>query len=939
MVKKEQPIVVAQIIGKWLGGGVEAVVMNYYRHIDRSKIQFDFICDEDSTNIPYKEIESLGGRVILIPSYQKAFKYHMELKKILRNNKYKIVHSHISTMSFFSLCAAKFAGVPIRISHSHSTTNKREKKKHILKIILKRFSKIFANNYMCCSELAGRWLFDNKTYDNGKVYLLNNAIDLDQFKYNEKLRKEKRKELNINDSTLVIGHIGRFVEQKNHRFLIDIFNEIHKKEKNSILLLAGQGPLIYEIKEKVELLGLTDCVIFLGQRKAVSELYQVFDIFCLPSIYEGLPVVGIEAQAAGLPCILSSDMTKETKILQNTIFISLEKNANFWANEILKAVKNNIRKDTRNLMSNSGFNIGDEAVKLEKYYLTKYIETIEANDFVVSFDIYDTLIERILPREKIFNIISKKYGINNFSELRIAAEKTARKTCESGYSIGDIYDNINLDNKNEIKETEILYEIKNARATEYGSRLYEKYKNSKKIICISDMYFCKETLEKILCNNGYTQISEVYVSSEFKCSKKRIKLFKKVKKKLSNNKIVHYGDAIRSDFINPILVGIKAKYINKNDIKNNSKRLTKSEYLNYIGYHVFGPMIFEFCIWIDSKVKDYNNLIFVSREGEILNKCYNQMYGKKCKTIFLSRNSVIMNAFYVSLKNEKIENLVNSVIDMNIKTIMELVNKLGLNNFKYLFNDEFLKETLSEKNITEFINIIYNNKQILIESFSYNYKIFSDYLASFKINGKTFIDVGWNGTMQKMVNDLFSKEYGKIKGLYLGALNMEDKDGFLFNNICEKSNTILNYSGLLELIFMPHHGSVKGYYYKENCIEPLLEKCEFSQSSERSIKLIQDGFLAYISDRKKISNLSLYNKIEIYNLINKIGIKPQPNDINYLGSIEFYDNGENSKLIDLKNGFAKGFKKCKWKIGFLKKYFVLNLPYNQILNFMRKFKK
>ena len=182
-MEKNEPIRVAQIIGKWLGGGVESVVMNYYRHIDRTKIQFDFICDEDSTNIPYGEIEKMGGKVILIPPYQKVFKYHKKLKEVLKSGGYKIVHSHINTLSVFSLFAAKCAGVPVRIAHSHSTTNKKEKKKNLLKQVLRPFSKVFATDYMCCSELAGRWLFGNKEYDNGNVYLLNNAIDLDKFKY------------------------------------------------------------------------------------------------------------------------------------------------------------------------------------------------------------------------------------------------------------------------------------------------------------------------------------------------------------------------------------------------------------------------------------------------------------------------------------------------------------------------------------------------------------------------------------------------------------------------------------------------------------------------------------------------------------------------------------------------------------------------------------
>lgn len=334
MKKKEEPIRIAQIVGKWLGGGVEAVVMNYYRHLDHDKIQFDFICDDDSTNIPYDEIEKLGGKVILIPPYQKVFKYQKELRRVLRDGKYKIVHSHINTLSVFPLYAAKKVGVPVRIAHSHSTTNKKEWKKNLLKQVLRPFSKKYATNYMCCSELAGRWLFGDKTYDEGKVYLLNNAIDLDKFKYDKKIRDKKRKELGIKEDTIVIGHIGRFVVQKNHTFLIDIFNQFHKKEKNSILLLAGQGPLQEEIKNKVRELGLDDSVRFLGQRNDANELYQAFDVFLLPSLYEGLPVVGVEAQASGLLCFFSDDMTKETKVLDSTVFMSLSNTAEEWTGEI-----------------------------------------------------------------------------------------------------------------------------------------------------------------------------------------------------------------------------------------------------------------------------------------------------------------------------------------------------------------------------------------------------------------------------------------------------------------------------------------------------------------------------------------------------------------------------------------------------------------------------
>lgn len=372
-MKKEKTIRIAHIIGKWVGGGVEAVVMNYYRNIDHQKVQFDFICDSDSTNIPYGEIESFGGRVILIPPYQKIFKYHKELKKVLKEGNYKIVHSHINTLSVFSLFAAKCAKVPVRIAHSHSTTNKKEQKKDLIKKLLRPFAKLFATDYMSCTEHAGRWMFGNKEFDRGNVYVLNNAIDLDRFKYDEKIRKTKRKELNIEDDTLVIGHIGRFVAQKNHTFLIDIFNELHKKIKNSLLLLAGQGPLMEEIKAKVNDLGLSDSVRFLGQRNDVSELYQAFDIFCLPSLYEGLGMVLIEAQCSGIKCLASTNVPNVTNLTGDVSFIDLNEDLDKWSEEIKLVSTNNTRKSNQTLLSKNGYDIKIEARKL----ITKYIELIK----------------------------------------------------------------------------------------------------------------------------------------------------------------------------------------------------------------------------------------------------------------------------------------------------------------------------------------------------------------------------------------------------------------------------------------------------------------------------------------------------------------------------------------------------------------------------------
>ena len=352
-----------------MDGGVESVVMNYYRNIDKEKIQFHFLCDEDSTDIPYQEIERLGGKVIIIPPYQKLFKYQKELYRIFKENNYKIVHSHINALSVFPLRIAKKAKIPVRIAHSHTTSNKKEWKRNLIKNILRPFSKLYANQFFACSELSGRWLFGENAFKNGKIKIINNAIDLEKFKFNKEKRNEIRKEIGLDEDTLLVGHIGRFVTVKNHEFLLDIFKEIHNKEKKSKLILIGRGPLEKNINRKINELGIKKEVIFTGQINNVNDYYNAIDVFLLPSFYEGLPVVGIEAQANGLLCKFSSNMTKEAKVLNTTEFISLKETAKKWAEIILEDYKNFKRKNMFEEMTQNNFNIIEEAKKLAKYYI------------------------------------------------------------------------------------------------------------------------------------------------------------------------------------------------------------------------------------------------------------------------------------------------------------------------------------------------------------------------------------------------------------------------------------------------------------------------------------------------------------------------------------------------------------------------------------------
>ena len=354
---------IAQIMGKMENGGVEAVVMNYYRHIDRNNIQFDFIVDNDSSCPQEQEILSLGGRVIRIAPYQSIISNMRDLKKLFKENNYKIVHAELTTMSVFSLAVAKACGVPVRICHGHNTACKGETKKNILKYMLRPFSKTFATHYFACSDYAGKWLY-GRSIDKSKRYkIIPNAIDTEKYKFDPKAREVVRKELGIEDK-FVIGHIGRFVYQKNHGFLIDIFNETYKQNNNAVLLLIGEGALLDEIKAKVHKLGLDDVVHFLGVRQDAYRFYQAFDVFLLPSRYEGLPVVGVEAQIAGLPCVFSSAMTKETKFTDDLIFMSLNDDVKKWAKSVLRF----LGKPRNNKKKKRYFDISIQAKRLINFY-------------------------------------------------------------------------------------------------------------------------------------------------------------------------------------------------------------------------------------------------------------------------------------------------------------------------------------------------------------------------------------------------------------------------------------------------------------------------------------------------------------------------------------------------------------------------------------------
>lgn len=369
---KNSPIRIAVVMGKMVGGGVESVVMNYYREIDHKKVQFDFIIDNDSTTVPEKEIKYLGGRVFRVAPYQHLYRYQKDLKKIFKNNHYNIVHSHLNTLSVFPLKVAKECGVPVRIAHNHSTSAPGERKKNLLKNILRQFSTIYPTDYMSPTYNTGKWLFGEKVAEN-ELLVIKNAIPIEKFKFNKDVRKNYRKKLGLNSHDFVIGNIGRLVWSKNQDFILEVFKKVLNQIPSAKLLIVGEGPLKKDLQNKVEKLNLEKKVLFLKYEKNIENIYQVMDCFLLPSFYEGLGMVAIEAQAAGINTICSDKVPTEVGLSNLCAFIDLEHGVTVWAEKIID-IKNKSdvlkRPFYYDKLVKSGYDIKTAAANLTNIYIS-----------------------------------------------------------------------------------------------------------------------------------------------------------------------------------------------------------------------------------------------------------------------------------------------------------------------------------------------------------------------------------------------------------------------------------------------------------------------------------------------------------------------------------------------------------------------------------------
>lgn len=369
-----EPIRVLHVIGIMNRGGAETMIMNLYRHIDRSKVQFDFVENSREPAAFDEEILSLGGRIYRCPHYngKNHFTYVKWWNDFFKAHpkEYPIVHGHLgSTASIYLSVAKKYGAYAIAHSHSSGTDHSLHAK---LYQIMSYNTRNVADYFFACSEVAGKDRFGSKVTSGSHYAVLNNAIDVNRFSYNPSVRNAVRDELGIGQIQLVVGHIGRYTKEKNHEFILKIFSELKKMDSNARLLMVGDGKLRTHIMQMAEQASLSSDVIFTGVRSDVERLVQAMDVFVLPSLYEGLPVTMVEAQAAGLPCIISDKVPPECILTEGLVDImTLSASPEAWAEKIL-AKRAIPRTDRRAEIAAHGFDITTEAVKLQEFYLKAY---------------------------------------------------------------------------------------------------------------------------------------------------------------------------------------------------------------------------------------------------------------------------------------------------------------------------------------------------------------------------------------------------------------------------------------------------------------------------------------------------------------------------------------------------------------------------------------
>ena len=367
-----QPIRILHVLGSTNLGGAESRIMDLYRHIDREKIQFDFLVHSTKEGFFEPEIKQMGGNIYYLPSFRvyNYFKYKKACRDFFAAHKeFAAVQGHMTSTASIYLPQAKKAGVPITIAHARSAGVDAGIKGFITKILRKNLYR--KCDYMfACSDLAARAVFGDKRYEEGRTIFIPNAVDTKDFAPDEAIRRKIREQYGLLDS-FVIGHVGRFHYAKNHEFLLEVFAKIKEKNADAQLFLLGDGPRRAEMEAKARELGIDKDVIFAGNKNPVAPYYQAFDAFLFPSRFEGMPGTVVEAQAAGLPCLISDSITTQVKVTELVQFLSLEKSASCWADVFLKQIEDSkecIKEEST--LIDTFYDVAYQVKCYEQFYLT-----------------------------------------------------------------------------------------------------------------------------------------------------------------------------------------------------------------------------------------------------------------------------------------------------------------------------------------------------------------------------------------------------------------------------------------------------------------------------------------------------------------------------------------------------------------------------------------
>ncbi len=353
---------ILQISTELDGGGVDRLLYDYSCRFP-NYIHCDFAICGKKDGILEQPLINNGSKIFRYERLRSGFfKSVKSLKKIISQGNYDIVHVHSGYLSFPALYAAWKCGVKVRIAHSHIAYESESIAKKFCRKIFTKLTKIFATSLFACGREAGTWEWGK----NADFFAMRNAIDIKKFYFSEDKRKELREKYNI-ENNFVVGNVARFSYQKNHEYLIDVFAELTKKQDNALLMLVGRGEDEDKIRTKVNNLGLSERVMFMGIRNDVHDLLNAMDVFVLPSRYEGLPVVMVEVQANGLPLIAADTITDEVKILDNVKYLPLEIEKQQWVDEILRASRMD-KADSILKIKNSGYDINTEAINLVNKY-------------------------------------------------------------------------------------------------------------------------------------------------------------------------------------------------------------------------------------------------------------------------------------------------------------------------------------------------------------------------------------------------------------------------------------------------------------------------------------------------------------------------------------------------------------------------------------------